>query len=193
MTLFHKALSVLAFSVCFLGLQAQEKYEKESRIKITAVPQAAKDFIQQIDFNCKVKWYLEEGLERYSYEAKTKFKKAKFSIEFDRQGQFEDAEINIKLKHIPKTSRDSILQYLSIHFDLHKIEKIQLQLIGTVDTVQEMIRNWSFKKMPQGQFELIVKTRLNRDYQLQEFLFDAKGRFIKSSKIIQENTFHLEF
>ncbi|SRX75489.1 hypothetical protein [Aequorivita antarctica] len=51
---------------------AQKKFEKENCLKQNDVPLNPLNFIDSLSFNDKVKWYLEEGLEKKSIEAKFK-------------------------------------------------------------------------------------------------------------------------
>ena len=82
---------------------SQDKYEKEYRIKYEEVPKSALNFINSINFSNKIKWYKEESLKSYTYEAKTIHKDIKFSVEFDI-----DDVISI-------TSADDLLNYVKKH------------------------------------------------------------------------------
>lgn len=53
-------------------LCAQQKYEKESRLKEKNIPLKARDFIGSLSVTGSIRWYLEEGLDRKSIEAKFK-------------------------------------------------------------------------------------------------------------------------
>ena len=77
----------LILSIGFLLLfpivsKAQQKYEREYRIKSEIIPQSAKEFINSIGSDYKIKWYKEIGLNTVSLEAKFKHNNKKFSIEF---------------------------------------------------------------------------------------------------------------
>ncbi len=66
-------LSLLLVLVCCLTKSfAQDKYEKESRIKKAQVPVTALNFIEAADFSQKIKWYKEESLVRYKFNEKNK-------------------------------------------------------------------------------------------------------------------------
>ncbi|MEZ4934623.1 MAG: hypothetical protein R2788_21160 [Saprospiraceae bacterium] len=94
-----------AFAICTNQIHAQVKYEKESRLKEKDVPSIALDFIDSLAVKKKVRWYLEEGFNRTSVEAKFKMDNRKYSIEFDTIGNLEDIEIQVKWDGLNKTLR----------------------------------------------------------------------------------------
>lgn len=53
-----------------LSVNAQNKIEKEYRIKPSQVPKEALDFIKKCPFKKKIKWYIEDGHEPSPTEAK---------------------------------------------------------------------------------------------------------------------------
>ena len=75
--------------IAFHGF-SQAKYEKEFRIKEKYVPSVALNFVDSMTFDSKVKWYKEIGLNRITIEAKAKYKKERYSIEFFENGVFKD-------------------------------------------------------------------------------------------------------
>ena len=109
---------------------SQEKYEKEYRIKIAKVPQAALEFIHSAEFSKKVKWYREEGLTSNSIEAKTKHHKTKYSVEFNTAGEIEDVEYIIQWQDIPALTRAKIERLLDSIYQKKRLVKIQVQLTG---------------------------------------------------------------
>lgn len=175
-----------------LSVFSQNKYEYEERVPPSVVPKPALDFIQAIPFNKKVKWYREQGLEDYTFETKTKYKKRKYSIEFNKTGQLEDVEIIVCKKDIEPKTYQAIKRYFEEQYDYHRIQKIQLQLTGDVKTLQNQIKN-AHQDLPKGHYEIVVKTKINGEYLMKEYLFSPKALPIKSVTIVLENTFHLEF
>jgi hypothetical protein len=71
---------MILFAICSNQLNAQQKYEKESRLKEKDIPIKAHHFIDFLVAGNRIRWYLEEGLERTSIEAKFKLNNQKYSI-----------------------------------------------------------------------------------------------------------------
>lgn len=88
----RKCIIVALFSIVFFqtGANAQQKFEKESRLKPEDVSVAAKQFIETVDMDTKWKWYFEENLVGNSVEAKTKYQRKWYSVEFDTSGNIQD-------------------------------------------------------------------------------------------------------
>jgi hypothetical protein len=113
--------------IAFHGF-SQAKYEKEFRIKEKYVPSVALNFVDSMTFDSKVKWYKEIGLNRITIEAKAKYKKERYSIEFSDKGIFQDVEIEVKSNKIPDSTFSKISGFLSQRHKKYKIEKVQIQL-----------------------------------------------------------------
>jgi len=111
---------------------AQEKFEKEYRIKTEEVPVKALKFVTQLGFTKKVKWYREEGLTQTSIEAKSKKNREKYSIEFDELGTIEDIEKKIAWSSIPLSTRNNIRSYFDTAHQKICIQKIQIQYTGVI-------------------------------------------------------------
>lgn len=170
---------------------AQVKYERETRIKVTEVPQTAIDFVKKYNKEQnKIRWYLEQSLNRKSFEAKYKNNNNQYSIEFDLEGNLEDIEIKIKQDNIEQNSLVVMNRFLSEQCDRYKIRKIQSQYINSTNelTLEDIEQG----KTPDN-FELIVKCKRNNDIHLFEYLFDTKGKFISEAKIIFKNAVNLEY
>ena len=114
---------IILFTICSNQLNAQQKYEKESRLKEKNIPNKALHFIDSLEVGSRIRWYLEEGLEHTSIEAKFKLNNQKYSIEFDTIGNLEDIEIQIKWSELEKPLRDSIRFYLGEDCKKIKIQK----------------------------------------------------------------------
>jgi len=172
----------------------QEKYEKERRINIEEVPVEAVKFLQALAFDRKIKWYQEEGINRTSFEAKTKFQHKKYSIEFDKLGQIEDAEIRMDWSEIPKPTQTAIQQQLGEEFQKFKIKKIQVQYTGASPTLIQYLNDQS-KDVDSitTKYEIIVKGKKKDTRNWYEFLFSQRGTIEKRSVIVFRNTDNLEF
>lgn len=187
-------LILLLFLAVIQSVTAQEKYEREYGIAPSEVPDAAIHFVAQITSSRKVNWYKEESLSTFSYEAKTKIKGQRFSIEFDTSGILEDVEIIVKARDIEENTLHKIKKHLEQETDQYKIEKIQQQYSGDTTLLINYFNN--AKAEPKGilcQYEIIVKTKINTQFFKYEYTFSSEGIFEKKRKIILRNTDNLEY
>lgn len=185
----------LLCNVCFLPLmvQAQLKYERESRIGIHEVPAAARDFIGRLSHDQKVKWYLEESLQDKSIEAKFKWHKQRYSIEFDTAGKLQDVEIELASSELDANVRNRINEALEERFVAHKITKIQLQYMGETEELNIALNQQLYPTSLSKRYELIVKGKEQRQPKLYEITFDEEGNLISQKEIILKNADNLEY
>lgn len=188
----HSTLLVIALFY-FSSLYAQQKLEREVRIDADDVPAKAIEFVKQLAFSSKIKWYKETGLNATSFEAKTKFNKKKYSIEFNSNGVFEDVEITISKKKLSPQILKNITQYL--HKDLSKFKwrKIQIQYSGDPQAVRQKIKTGNATQGLRVKYELIVSAKIDKKYQKFEYLFSDVGTFLERKNIILQNTDNLEY
>lgn len=190
-------LRILFFLIACFGLQtfivAQEKFEKESRIQLDEVPDAAKQFIENLQFKGKVKWYLEESLEGTSVEAKFKRDGEKYSIEFDPSGAIQDVEIEIQQEAIASEVYTKIDQTLTIIFSSYKLIKIQKQLIGGKQSLLKTLQGQTLVGEVTKNFEIVLKGVNDDGRKWYEYTFSAEGELLHKSVIIFRNTDNLEY
>ncbi len=174
---------------------AQTKYEKEYKLDKKEVPQSALEFIETLRFDSKIKWYKEEGIDKTSIEAKTKFHSKKYSIEFDNDGKIEDIEIEKKWKHLSETIKSSITEYLKDNYNKHKVCKSQIQFTGQSNNLIDAIVNKTFEKTIgiTTNYEIVAEVKHKGRHQQMEFLFDSQGGIISKSIILPKNTDNLEY
>jgi hypothetical protein len=175
------------------SLLAQQKFEKESRLKQNEVPSNALNFIDSLNLKNKVKWYLEEGLESKSIEAKFKRNRKKHSVEFDKLGNIEDVEIEIKWDELPTPLKNSISTRLQKDCKKHKIVKIQIQYTGNQMPLFLKLLSGKPTEDLTVKYEIIVKCRSEKSTELFEYLFTDKGHFVLASQIIFKPSYHLEY
>lgn len=185
--------ALLIFGMFSTELFAQEKFERESRLKRKDVPQKALQFIDSLDIGNKVKWYFEQGLQRSSIEAKFKKDKKKHSVEFDSLGNIEDVEIQVKWKKLPEQLKDSINFHFQKDCDKHKIEKVQIQFTGSIEALFSKIKTSETNLPLTTRYEIIVRCSSSNNINLFEYLFGEDGEVISRSKIIFKNSTNLEF
>ncbi len=182
--------------VCLFCLQsgyAQQKFEKESRLKMDEVPEMALQFIDSLEPESKINWYLEEGLESTSIEAKFRYKGKKLSVEFDTAGKVEDVEIQVKWNTLPAALRDSIREVFRSDCNRFSVRKVQVQYSGSRTTLIAKLKTDSTTVGYITRYELITKCRTDEDIALYEYLFDSEGLSLTRSKIIFNNSSNLEY
>lgn len=170
---------------------AQDKFEREFRINPDQVPQQAANFLSDVEFDRDIRWYKEEGLNSYSFEAKTKYRGKDYSIEFNKKGLIEDIEVRVKSKDLVTETLDNIEMVFDEEFDRYRIRKIQLQYTGEENSLKSFLENGDSRGLIR-KFEIVVKGRKNKDYGLWEFLFSEKGDYLSKLKIRLRNTDNLE-
>lgn len=186
-------IAILAVGLFSTNLYTQVKFEKESRIKRHEVPSKALAFIDSLSISNKVKWYLEEGLERSSIEAKFKKDKKKHSVEFDALGNIEDVEIEMDWKELQADIKDTICAQLQTDCLKHKIAKVQIQFSGTYTALLNKLKETETNPELTTKYEIVVRCRSKNSVDLLEYLFSDAGRKLSVSKIIFKTSSNLEY
>lgn len=192
----HFLVSCLIQIIYFLvplSAASQEKFEKESRLKPSEVPAEAMAFIEDLDLPLKVRWYLEEGLQTRSVEAKFKYKKAWYSVEFDTLGAIEDVEVEVKPGKLPSPVLDAVVKQLKEDCSAYRINKTQIQYLGEKEALKSIIRTSKVGENVTTNFELVVRCSNDKGVNLFEYLFDASGEVLSLARIIFKNSSHLEY
>lgn len=180
--------SLMGLTPCY----AQDKIEREYRIEETAVPAIALEFIQAMGLNTPIKWYLEQGIDAQTYEAKTTYNGQDYSIEFNNDGRIEDLEITIDFNQLPDAFKKHINLLLSSTSDRFKIIKTQSQYISLYPDI--------LKKVPAGvaplipNYELVVRHRIaSGTYKNYEYLINPSGALISMREIKESSAFNMQF
>ncbi len=174
-------------------LSAQEKFEKESRIRLEEVPAEALLFVDSLKVERRVKWYREESLVGTSFEAKFKHDRSCYSVEFDTLGRVEDIEVEIAWADVPSEIRDPIALRLAMDCTRHKVVKVQEQYTGTTSSLLHILRADGGEQPLRTNYELIVRCRQERSVDLYEYLFSGEGGLLSRAKIVFRNSSHLEY
>ncbi len=173
---------------------AQDKYEREFRIRKSQFPEKAFTFLNAYLKDAKrIRFYKELDSAKTSYEAKFKKDRLFYSIEFDEQGVLEDVEILISEVDIPNSSFQVIEDYLKSNFKKFRIRKIQQQYpLSAFETVENTLKI-AFQNLidPNINYELIVAGKKDRDFKDYEILFDSEGNFIRLRKSLPANYDHV--
>jgi hypothetical protein len=181
-----RMLFILWLSACWHGgnLLAQLKMERETRVRACCVPVPARQLIDSCFGATKIKWYLEESLQHRTYEAKLKFERQKYSIEFDTLGVLEDVEHEISLNAIPDSVRLKIETHLGATFKKYKIVKIQEQWLGERAALHAKIKGRDLPTPIIINYEIVVVGKTNRLYKSFELTFNLAGEVIEFLEII---------
>lgn len=185
------------FTVLFIlfgcSLSAQNKYEREYRIKKSQFPENALSYIsEKLEDARRIRFYKETDSSKVSFEAKFKKDRLKYSIEFDENGTLEDVEIEIKPVDIPDDVFAKINADLANRFSKYRLRKIQQHYPLENNDVETTLKN-AFQNLmlPSIKYELIVSGKSDRSYEQFEALFDAEGNFEKIRKSLPPNYDHV--
>lgn len=174
-------LFILSFGLvtfCF----SQEKFEKESRIKVAEVPEEAKDWLKDSFEKAKrIKWYLEYSQNGRSYEAKFNYLGYFHSVEFDSLGNILDVEVEIEKEEVDSKVWDEIQAYFDSNYEQVKVEKIQRQFTGDADDLEDFFDEGENAGVT-IRYEIIFEGK-KEQWELWEVLFDQSGSFLTLFKV----------
>jgi len=177
----------------FLG-SAQDKYEREFRIRKDQFPAVAHNLIQEHIRDAKrLRFYKEMDSAKTSFEAKFKKDRLWYSVEFDEEGNLEDIEVLIKPVDVPTDTFAKIEQYLKGAFSKHKIIRLQQQYLATPKEPVEKTLKDAFQNLmlPSINYELMVSGKKDHSYVQFEILFDAQGNFVMQRQSLPPNYDHV--
>ncbi len=186
-------IAIGVFTICSNHIYAQKKYEKESRLKEKNVPSKALGFIDSLEVRGRIRWYLEEGFEGTSIEAKFNLNNQKHSIEFDSIGNLEDIEIQINWSELQKPLKDSISFYLGKDCEKFKIQKVQIQYSGDRSILLSKIKTGESTDNYTVRYEIVAKCCNTKNVSLFEYLFSNTGQKLAIFQIVFKNSSNLEY
>jgi len=181
------------FFILQINASAQQKFERESRLKPAKVPPEALQFIEAVEMNTRWKWYFEENLEGNSVEAKTKYNGRRYSVEFDTTGIIQDIEVETKWQEMDEHIRSNISESLDSLFTRHNIIKIQIQYSAEKPVLLAILNNKAEFSESRIQYEIEVKGKETGRPKLYELTFTELGKLTDISEIIFRNTDNLEY
>lgn len=178
--------------IIFSGLSAfsQKSMEIEDRVSAADVDGDALDFFSSEIVNKKIRWYYEKNFSGNSFEAKFKYNKRRYSVEFDTSGNIRDIEIKVKERRIPDNVIKNINSYFEEKYTHSKIVKVQLQYKPDVKNFKDFN---DVKSDLSPSYEIVAKTKKDKIYSLRELLFDMNGELITDFEKVIRNTDNLEY
>ncbi|MCR9065685.1 MAG: hypothetical protein NXI00_17070 [Cytophagales bacterium] len=178
------------FLISYLQALAQQKYEREIGVLSEEVPENAVEFTEEFLGKSRIKWFKEEGLEGYSFEAKARKNRRKYSIEFSADGKLEDIEFIVQWRNIPSNSLKHIQKYLERDLEIYKIKKAQEQWIGDKNELLKTVKGEINEELTIN-YELEVVAKIDGVYKLFEYLFSKDGTYIRHYEVILQMTDNL--
>lgn len=177
--------TLLFFGMITGSLFAQDKIERELRVKEKEVPKDAREWLDDaFESTKKPKWYQEVFESGYSYEAKFKLKGKFYSVEFDSLGRIQDVEIEMDVEELPKEVRTGLEDYLSADYKSSDIKRIQIQYSGEADDLEDFFEENSLEGiLTRYEIEFIGLDEAGAS-ELWEGLFSEEGKLINKRKII---------
>ncbi|SKB80821.1 hypothetical protein [Daejeonella lutea] len=170
---------------------AQEKLEREYRIKQSEVPSKALDFVRSSFGTGKIKWYGEDNLSGKAIEAKGKQGGNLYSVKFNTAGDLQDVEVVVSFNNLPETTRKAIATQLDLNFSKYRIQKTQVQWLADSKVLSSLIRQEPAPGKHVINYEITVRGTKNRQTGYYEFLMDENGKVIRTSTIIERNSHNL--
>lgn len=169
----------------------QTKNEKEMRIELKSFPERAIEVLKTLPEDCKrLKFYKETDGSKESFEAKFKYKKKRYSIEFNTDGIIEDVEVTLKQKIIENAVTTSIRAYFTATYKKSKLIKIQKQFVynsslDAIDFLDKVLSNLSSAEV---NYEIIAEVKSDSQRDIREFTFDKNGSFL-NFKILNPDSY----
>lgn len=184
---------MLLFFIFQMEATAQQKFERESRLKQEDVPPAALQFIDAVELETNWKWYFEENLVGNSVEAKTKHNGKWYSVEFDTSGKIQDVEVESDWNGLDEKVRVNISEALDSLFIRSEIDKIQIQYVAEKQNLIGLLNSEPGGPGMNIQYEIVVKGKKTGRPKLYELTFSDSGALKAISEIVFRNTDNLEF
>ena len=183
---------VSVFACCQLS-SAQNKYEREFRIRKSQFPSTAHDVINNNIVGAKhLRFYQENDNNKVGFTAKFKKDKLWYSIDFNNEGTLEKIDILINSTDIPNETYSNIEQYLNTIFSNYRIIKLKQQYYSNNDTLEK-----TFKKAFQNLilssniYEIVIAGKKERGYLDYEIQFDSDGNFNNIRTALPSNYDHV--
>ncbi|MEO9891440.1 hypothetical protein [Aurantibacter sp.] len=180
---------IFAIAICTNSL-AQDRIERQHRITKSQFPLEAIETLTNNSTGIKrLKYYQEIDTIQKTYTAKFKKSRLYYEMDFDNNGVFEALSFSIKQVDIPEDSFQKISNYLEQNFENIKVRKmLQLYSSNSEQNIEKTIKN-AFQNLmvPDMNYKLLVRGKLNKRKTDIEVLFDASGDFISQKELLPPN------
>lgn len=176
--------------ICF----SQSKNEKEIRVSKQNFPIQTFLCLNEIPNTAKrLRYYKETDNTNTSFEAKFKYKKKRYSVEFNEEGLLEDVEITINPKTIEVSILNNIKSYLNKNYKKYKLRKTQKQYVYNLETTPQLFVKSTITNtiMLKPNYEIIVEVKTDKSNMFIEFLFNRKGEFITKKRVKPASYLHV--
>jgi hypothetical protein len=185
---------LLLFGLVTGPLLAQDKIERELRVKEKEVPKEAREWLEDaFETTKRPKWYQEVFESGYSFEAKFKLKGKFYSVEFDSLGRIQDVEIEIEFAELPKGVQTGLKTHVSADYKSSDIKRLQIQYSGKPDDLEDFFDENSLAGiLIRYEIEFIGLDEAGVS-SLWEGLFSEDGGLISKRKIILASSENLIF
>lgn len=188
-------IATLTLTIFFCAtVWAQTKNEYEERLELQNFPETAIAVINTLPTRIKrIKFYKEQDGTKSSFEAKFKYKKQKYSIEFDSMGTIEDVEVTLNTKKIEGKTATNIKAYFKENYTKSKLIKVQQQYVynptlSAESFVKNILNKTSTAKI---NYEIIAEVTANSKRAVKEFTFDGNGLFLNLRIVIPSSYDHV--
>jgi hypothetical protein len=187
-----KSLFLVGSTLLFSQLiGSQTKNEKEERVELKTFPEKAIKVLETLPEDCKrLRFYKETDGSKQSFEAKFKYKKQRYSIEFNSSGTIEDIEVGLKPKDIENAVASEIRAYFKTTYKRSKLIKIQKQyvfnpVLNPIDFLRDVLAKRSRMDI---NYEIIAEVKSDSKRNIREYTFDSSGSFL-NYKIIHPGSY----
>ena len=164
-------------------LCAQQKVEREYRIKRQKVPKEARNWLDDAyEDHGKVKWYQEQTETATYYEAKLEWEDHTHSVKFNSGGLIEDIEIEMAWEELPDQLQARLRDYFESGYQKYEVRKIQRQYTGSPDDLEDAIDEHETDDVT-TRYELEFYGKTDSQDELWEGLFSDDGELIQKRVI----------
>lgn len=172
---------------------AQNKFEREHRIKKSQFPKAGIELFLKENTIKQQKFYREIDNSQARFITKFKRDRLSYFMTFDEQGQLLNMGFGIKKVDIPSESNANIEAYLSANFDKVKIRRMFQQYVVVNKAKPEKTIKDAFQNMllPENLYKLIIAAKKERKRVEYNVYFNAEGNFISIRQTLPANYDHV--
>lgn len=189
-----KHLCCLLVSFLMLPLQAQVKNEIEKSVKKKEVPNSVMDwFKDSYEKGKKVKWFYQTDGEKEVYEAKLIHQNKNHSVEITPDGKVVNIEILIDFYETESKAKQQIETYLTSNYTKFKINKIQVQYIGSNEDLEDFIDEDELDDDLVINYEIEFYGKSDTNDGLWEGLFNVDGELMERRRIKLKATDNLDY